>query len=288
MALDPSRGANPPNVRYTITVDFPKQDQPPERSSGRVGEDLFDRASKAFGNALGQMLPFMPFNNSGKAGVDAAQEAILRSPANRLGAQPSLGGTDFGGPARGGAPGLQQSAGQIQRQEANQIRLQEAYGALGSLDANKVDDDAMRLLQDGIRRYGGQLDAKKIEDLGNRSRVTLEDAREALDKAWESQSDKSGPFNDFLTVLGNRTADLDKRKALEENFQTLGAIRANRNVSDVTMVRLQEAVKGGGLDPKTLAKYLNEAGTTVTRREADYAIERSRQQFQRDQGGVYA
>jgi hypothetical protein len=281
MALDPSRGANVPNARYTITVDFPQQQgQPPGRSSAQVGEGLFDRASKAIGKALGQVLPYMPYHDPRKAGVDAAQEAILRAASNRLGTEPRLQGADVGFGTRDGTPGLEESAGRIRRQEA--------YGALGALDANKVDGDAMRLLQDVTQRFGDQLDASKVEDLVNRSLVTLDDARQALADAFESQSGKSGVFSDYLTVSGNRAAGLDEGRARQENFQTLGAIRANRNVSNATMGLLQEAVKGGGLDSRTLAKYLNEAGTTITRREAADAIERSRQQYQRDQGAVYA
>jgi len=54
------------------------------------------------------------------------------------------------------------------------------------------------------------------------------------------------------------------------------------------MEMLQGAVKDGELDSKTLAKYLNDAGTTITRREADEAIERSREKYRSDRGDVYA
>lgn len=271
MAIDPSRGAN---VR--LIVDFPNlKVQPPDRRSSLAGEGLFQRVrnyGKAIGDALGQVLSnFDPR----KAGVDAAQGAIGRSPHNLIEPEPRAPGM-----RRGVSPhdlGLQD--------RANEIRRQATYGALGKLDPRKVDGDAMRLLQDVSSRSGHELDAKKLEDLKNSSRVTLDDARQALADAFDSQSEQSGAFDDYLTVLGNGVARFDGK---EENYQTLGAIRANRNVSDATMEFLQGAVEDGGLDSKTLAKYLNDAGMTITRSEAREAIERSREKYRSDRDGVYA
>ncbi len=271
MAIDPSRGVN---VR--LIVDFPDlKVLPPNRASGPVGEGLLHRArnhGKAIGDALGQLPPFF---DPQKAGVDAAQRAIGRSPHNRiepeqlaLGMRRGVTSHDLGLQGR-----------------ADEIRRQATYGALGKLDPSKVDGDAMRLLQDVSRRFGDELDAKQLEVLESSPRVTLDDARQALADAFDSQSEKSGAINDYLTVLGNRVAGFDGRS---ENYQTLGAIRANRNVSDATMEMLQGAVKDGELDSKTLAKYLNDAGTTITRREADEAIERSREKYRSDRGDVYA
>lgn len=277
MALDPSRNAS---VRYAFSAEIRlQQTQAPGNACCRVGGRLFDRCctrDKASVNSLGQM----PYNDVRNADVDAAQSAISRSAHNRLGADRLPLGIERADGVRDGTQGI--------RGQADEIRRQAAYGALGKLDANKVDGDAMRLLQDVTQRYGDKLDSKELDKLKDLRRVSLDDAQIALADAFRSQGAKSSGLDDYLTVKGNRAAELDGSKAREENYQTLGAIRANRNVSNTTMNNLQRAVEAGGLDSKTLAKYLDKAGTTITQREADLAVERSRQQHEREQGSVYA